>query len=188
MHEWVIGSQDTGSKLIAFLTRQLGFQFSARFLKRAIENNRCQINGRTERFASVVIGLGDKISLLLEDSPIHSQPLNFDPNCILFEDSSLLVYNKPMGINCDDRGILRIIKEYCSSAQLIHRLDRDTTGALLLAKNVESSQYLLEQFKKALVYKCYRAIVDGLLPGKEGVIDNFLGKKKSVKDKLCGVL
>jgi 23S rRNA pseudouridine955/2504/2580 synthase/23S rRNA pseudouridine1911/1915/1917 synthase len=178
MYEWIVASQDTGSKLITFLTRQLSFQYSARFIKKAIEHNCCQVNGRTERFASIVVGQGDKITLIIEESALSNASQKLDPARILFEDDSLLIYNKPMGINCDEQGILRLIRPYCPSVQLIHRLDRDTTGILLLVKNKESYQHLLEQFKKALIDKCYRAIVDGILPMKEGIIDNFLGKKK----------
>lgn len=178
MHEWVVNSQDAGSKLLAFLIRQLHSKFSARHLKRVIENNCCQINGRTERFASTLVGIGDKVSLLLEDVPVLNKTLQFDSTHLLFEDDGLLIYNKPIGISCDEQGILRIIKEYCPSVQLIHRLDRDTTGVLLFAKRSESYQKLLAQFKKASVDKCYRTIVDGVIPGKAGAIDNFLGKKK----------
>lgn len=179
MQEWIVGSQDAGSKLIAFLARQFNSQYSARQLKRAIENNLCQINGRTERFASVLLGLGDKITLRLEEAvSFSSSSLTVDLKSILFEDKHLLIYNKPKAINCDADGILKLLQPYCPSLQLVHRLDRDTTGVLLLAKDEKSSQFLLGQFKKATVHKCYRAIADGILKEKDGVIDNFLGKKK----------
>lgn len=179
MHEWLVGPDDAGSKLIAFLAHKFDFRFSAKFLKRAVENNRCQINGRTERFASFIVNAGDHISLILENFSVHHQPVVFEPDRILFEDNFVLVYNKPMGINCDDQGILNTIRHYRSSVRLIHRLDRNTTGVLLLAKDMGSYVDLIDQFKKTLVSKCYRTIVDGCLQNKGGIINNYLGKKKA---------
>lgn len=178
LHEWVVTSKDSGNKLVTFLTLQLASQYSAKSLKRAIENNLCQVNGRTERFASTIVGTGDQISLVLENSLPTANPLRFDLKRLLFEDSNLLIYNKPSGINCDEEGMWPIIKAYCPVAEPMHRLDRETTGALLFSKTPMSAQHLLMQFKKTQVKKCYRAIVDGLVAGQEGMIDNFLGKQK----------
>lgn len=177
MPEWIAGPEDSGCKLLAFIAQKMGGQYSARYLKRAIENSRCQVNGRAERFSTAVIGKGDHITILLDEPLPSSKPPEFSAQRVLFEDDDLLIYDKPPGINCDDKGILQILKDYNPSVQLVHRLDRDTSGVLLLAKNQPSFQNLLDQFKKATLSKCYRAIVDGIIQAKSGVIDNFLGKK-----------
>lgn len=178
MQEWVVPGEETGSKLIAFLVKHLDKTHSARYLKRAIENNRCQINGRTERFASTVLGKGDHISLKLDIEVAERSTVQFDPKRIIFEDQEILVYNKPPGINCDKSGIEQLLKGYCSSVQLVHRLDRDTTGVLILSKNLKSHESLLNQFKEQMIQKQYRAIVDGVVRESAGVIDNLLGRKK----------
>lgn len=179
MYEWTVEVSDAGGKLLTFLTQQLGTIYTSRHLKRAIENNRCLINGRTERFATTRLGAGDHIALLL-DAPLPSHQIQKpEPARVLYEDDDLLIYDKPSGLNSDEKGILKILKEDHPTVQLVHRLDRDTTGVLLLAKNQESYQNLLEQFKKAQIRKCYRTIVDGILQAKEGVIDNYLDRKKA---------
>lgn len=178
MHEWVVDASDAGGKLLSFLSHQLGALYSSRYLKRAIENNCCLINGRTERFATTRLGAGDHVALLL-DVPLPShQILQPDPARILYEDDELLIYDKPPAISCDENGILKILKAAHRTVQLVHRLDRDTTGVLLLAKSQECYLDLLTQFKKALVRKSYRTIIDGILQAKEGVIDNYLDRKK----------
>jgi 23S rRNA pseudouridine955/2504/2580 synthase/23S rRNA pseudouridine1911/1915/1917 synthase len=96
---------------------------------------------------------------------------------VLYEDEALLVFDKPVGINCDENGVLKLLNKEDPSLLLVHRLDRDTTGVLLLAKNRQIFENLVEQFKRFQVYKHYLAIVDGLVSQSRGVIENFLGKK-----------
>ncbi len=176
MPEWIVLPEDSGIKLITFLTRHLGDQYSARALKRAIEQNCCQVNERTERFASVTVYRNDYIQLSLENftaSEIHS----FEEFRLLYEDDDLLIYNKPAGINSDEKGILHVLKAYAPHLELIHRLDRDTTGVLLFAKKNLVFEKMVELFRQQQVKKSYIAIVDGLLTKKGGTIENFLGKK-----------
>lgn len=178
MLEWIITPEESGSKLLAFLTHRLEGKYSARFLKRLIEHNGCQINGRTERFASTLLGKGDHVRLHLEHASFTS-PHEVESSRILFEDDALLVYNKPAGINSDEKGILQFWKSKIPSLRLVHRLDRDTTGVLLLAKQPAAFDQLVQQFKNLQVDKCYVAIVDGALERAEGKIENYLGKKQA---------
>jgi 23S rRNA pseudouridine955/2504/2580 synthase/23S rRNA pseudouridine1911/1915/1917 synthase len=97
----------------------------------------------------------------------------------LFEDEALLVYNKPAGINSDEKGILQLWKSTLPHLQLVHRLDRDTTGILLLAKQPAIFDQLVSQFKQYQVNKRYLAIVDGGMEQAKGKIENYLGKKRA---------
>ncbi|MBA2367964.1 MAG: RluA family pseudouridine synthase [Candidatus Protochlamydia sp.] len=179
MPEWVVSSSDSGVKLIVFLKDRLSEKFSSRHLKRLIENNACQINGRVERFASTLLGRGDRILLTLETSPV-SPFFQFEPGRILFEDDVILAYDKPSGLACEPKEILTLTKSYHSSLSLVHRLDRYTTGVLLLSKNRETLDYLVGQFKELQVKKTYQAIVDGLMEKPKGTIENYLGKIKKI--------
>lgn len=177
MLEWEITSQESGSKLLSFLTQRLEGKYSARFLKRLIEHNGCQINGRTERFASTVIGQGDHVCLYLEQAS-HPSPRHDEFERILYEDEALLVYNKPAGINSDEKGVLKLLKTHSNSLRLVHRLDRDTTGVLILSKQKVIFESLVKQFRQFQVHKRYQAIVDGIVDQSKGIIDNYLGKKQ----------
>jgi RluA family pseudouridine synthase len=178
MLEWIVPSEESGSKLLSFLMQRLEGRYSARFLKRLIEHNGCQINNRTERFASTLLGKGDHVCLYLEHAAVPPRVV-VEPSRILFEDDALLVYNKPAGINSDEKGILQIWKSHLPHLRLIHRLDRDTTGVLLLAKKPEIYEELVDQFKQLQVHKRYLAIVDGILEQPKGEIENYLGKKRA---------
>lgn len=88
---------------------------------------------------------------------------------IIFEDDNLLFINKPAGFSSlDDRhddtlSIIRLAKKYNTELQLCHRLDKETSGILVLAKNPETYREMAMLFEKRLVTKNYHAIVSGSL-------------------------
>ena len=86
---------------------------------------------------------------------------------ILFEDDDLIVVNKPPFISSlDEReggeiNMLRLAKQYTEDAQICHRLDKETSGALIIAKNPEAYRTVSMQFEKRRVKKVYHAVIDG---------------------------
>ncbi len=88
---------------------------------------------------------------------------------ILFEDADFIVINKPAGISTlDERkdtfapSILRMAKAYTEDAQMGHRLDKETTGALVIAKNPEAYRHISMQFEHRETSKKYHAVVQGM--------------------------
>ena len=97
---------------------------------------------------------------------------------ILFEDDNHIVVNKPPFVaSLDERGgsgevnILRLAKQYSSDAQVCHRLDKETSGAIIIAKNPEAYRSVSMQFEKRKVKKTYHAVVDGQVTFNELFID-----------------
>jgi len=88
---------------------------------------------------------------------------------IIYEDENVRVFDKPAGVNCDD------------FPRRVHRLDKDTSGVFLVAKNNEALEFLQKQFKERKVKKRYLALVIGNIKNKEGEINTLLGR--SPKDK-----
>jgi 23S rRNA pseudouridine1911/1915/1917 synthase len=88
---------------------------------------------------------------------------------VLYEDNDLLAIDKPAGINSDD------------FERRVHRLDKDTSGILLIAKNDKTLDFLQKQFKERKIKKRYLALVVGNLKIKEGVIETLIGR--SPKDR-----
>lgn len=98
---------------------------------------------------------------------------------ILFEDNDFIVINKPSGISSlDERkddfapSILRMAKAYAADAQLGHRLDKETTGALVIAKNPEAYRHISMQFEHRETAKRYHAVVEGMHDW-DGIIVNL---------------
>ncbi|MET1055572.1 MAG: RluA family pseudouridine synthase [Pedobacter sp.] len=97
---------------------------------------------------------------------------------ILFEDDNHIVVNKPPFVaSLDERGgsgevnILRLAKQYSEDAQVCHRLDKETSGAIIIAKNPEAYRSVSMQFEKRKVKKTYHAVVDGQYTFNELFID-----------------
>lgn len=172
MKKLKVSEQDDGIKLVAFLYRVFKGLYSSKKLKKAIENNFCTVNRRIERFASVSLKAGDTVSFdcdAMQDLP--RAQIQIERSRILYEDEVLFIYNKPAGVT-SDTDLALLFPAYF----LIHRLDKETTGALLFAKNDTVRQALIELFRKFEVQKVYLALVDGVLEKKSGVIENYLGR------------
>lgn len=174
---WVVSSEESGSKLLAFLVTHTKGEYSARFLKECVNQHCCKINGRIETFSSTIVGKGDRVEFIIKKQNPRSLK-SLDLKSILYEDEYLLIFNKPSAINCDEKGVLSLFKDYLPSAILVHRLDRDTTGVLIIAKNKDVFLNLVDQFKEYAVQKTYLAIVDKIVKKERGVIENYLGKKQ----------
>lgn len=173
--EWKIPIESAGQKLLSFLLQQFDGQFSAKALKHLIDGHACQINGRVERFSAVLLMPGDQVTLTYAlSSPLKI--IRFQADQILFEDHHLLIYHKPSGITCDEQGILKVMHTYDKSLILVHRLDKETSGALLFAKSPAIFNTFVTLFKEKKINKQYLAIVDGKLLKKNGTIKNYLGK------------
>ncbi|MCZ6521160.1 MAG: pseudouridine synthase, partial [Bacteroidetes bacterium] len=85
---------------------------------------------------------------------------------ILYEDDNLVVVDKPASISTlDDRNdpinILKLARNYLDDLQICHRLDKETSGTLVIAKNPDSYRHMAMQFEQRKVEKIYHAVVEG---------------------------
>ncbi len=90
---------------------------------------------------------------------------------IVYEDDDLLVYEKQAGVNCDDY------------PKRVHRLDKDTSGIFLVAKNDKALDFFQKQFKERKVEKKYLALVVGHLQNKEGKIETLIDRSPGDRRK-----
>ena len=90
---------------------------------------------------------------------------------IIYEDNDLLVIDKPAGVNVDD------------FERRVHRLDKDTSGILLIAKNDKVLEFFQKQFQEGKTQKKYLALVVGNLKNKEGKIETLLGRSPGDRRK-----
>ncbi len=98
----------------------------------------------------------------------------------IFEDENLFVINKPSGLATQGgSGIIISVDDFVSAKkwQLVHRLDKDTSGILLIAKNSQTADFLTQSFKDKKVQKTYLAMVRGIPKKTSGVINIPLRKK-----------
>ncbi|MCQ2574660.1 MAG: RluA family pseudouridine synthase [Alphaproteobacteria bacterium] len=106
---------------------------------------------------------------------------------IIYDDDDLVVFNKPAGLAVQGgTGIRKSIDKMAEALfpyhkiSLVHRLDKETSGVLVVAKNQKSAQVLSAQFQNKTAQKYYLALLYGSVPNKHGVIDNYILKGKIV--------
>lgn len=150
--------------LLAFLRTQLPEAISGKAIKRTIDGKCCTVNGRVEIFSSYALSKGDKVVVRLKAVKKASlQKLE-----VLYEDEDLLICNKLAGV---------VSSPSFFPFPPVHRLDKETTGALILAKNPAIAKKMIHLFAQREVHKEYLALVDGLVNSSSGKIDQRLKKK-----------
>jgi len=185
--KWRVSKEDSALTLQEFLKAKLT-SYSAKQIKKLLDHHCCFINNNVERFGKAFVGAGDEIQLTLDES-LFSSKLLFEKSRILFEDSHILAYDKPAWISCDKEGIEALVRSYCKTATHVHRLDKETTGVLLIAKTKEAYEGLFELFKGRAIQKTYLALVDGNPSKNQGIIQNHLGKLQDLQGQsLWGVV
>lgn len=101
---------------------------------------------------------------------------------ILYEDKDILAIDKPSGIlvhpdqRSERKTVLHLFVKKYPRLEIVHRLDRETSGVLLLAKNQKAHQFLKNQFQNREVKKIYHAIVSGFIKNDHGIINKPIGR------------
>lgn len=174
MSDWIVTPAEEGTRLVNFIKKKLGDAYPARQIKRELEKNCCQVNGAVERFASREVKRGDRIHF--EDrqrAPAVEENREWET---LFADDDIIICNKPAGVVVDSPETHQQLCETHGPVFLVHRLDRDTTGVFLLARNEAAAKSLENQFRERTIDKVYLALVDGSPAEQNGEIQNSLGK------------
>jgi 23S rRNA pseudouridine1911/1915/1917 synthase len=185
-----------GSRLDQFLAQSLGWS-RARWQK-LLKSGRVLVNGEP-RPASYRVRSSDAVVVSVPPpAPSHlvGEALPLD---IIFEDQDLLVVNKPAGLvvhpGAGHRAgtLLNALVHYCpdlmdigevSRPGLVHRLDKDTSGLIVVAKTSLAHAALVAQFQAHAITKRYRALVWGRLPEIEGEIDREVGRHPTERQKM----
>ncbi len=107
---------------------------------------------------------------------------------VLFEDSNFLIVNKPAGlivhatVDKSRENLFDILRETHPELSILHRLDKDTSGAMLFSKNPDINKDIQAIFDERSIQKTYQALVHGEWESDKGVMEDFL-KKEKVKNK-----
>lgn len=159
--------------LLSFLESQLKTERSKRLIKKAIELNLCLLNGSVESFSTQMLKSGDSVSIDTQ----WEQWADYSPKYSIktvFEDETLLIIDKPPNLICSDEEVSDHFKQ---KVFLVHRLDKQTSGLLILTKTRKAQDKMTDLFSQRGVEKTYLALVDKEVKEKKGVIENLLGKK-----------
>ena len=185
-----------GARLDQFLAKHLGW--SRARLQKLLKAGLVTVDGAPQA-ASHKVRAGEAVSVQVpppEPSHLTPEPLALE---IIFEDRDLLVINKPPGLVVHPGAghrtgtLLNALLHHCPELQeigevsrpgLVHRLDKDTSGLLVVAKTALAHQALVSQFAARETKKTYLALVWGRLAEPEGRIDKDIGRHPTQRHKM----
>jgi 23S rRNA pseudouridine1911/1915/1917 synthase len=183
--EFVVAAEDAGKRLDRFVAARLP-DLSRTRVQELIAEGLLQVDGRPPKPAHK-LRAGERIELQAQPRPaLRTEPETI-PLEVLYEDDDVLVVNKPAGMIVHagaGRATGTLVNALLGRGQplsgadvsglrpgIVHRLDRETSGAIVVAKNDSAHAALAEQFRARKVQKTYLALVHGKLPQERGRIE-----------------
>lgn len=193
---FIVNEDSVNQRLDSYLAANS--EISRSKIQKLIKDARVLINQEVQK-ANYRLELGDEITLdYIEDAEYDLVPLKMDLD-IVYEDDDVLVINKPKGLvvhpgsgnfeNTLVHGLLYHCQSLSDSGDdlrpgIVHRIDKDTSGLLVCAKNNHAHQFISEQLSDKRCYRKYYAIVKGVVEHDEGEIHAPIGRDSKDRQKM----
>lgn len=195
----ILTADIAGERVDAFLARR-GENLSRSAAQKLIEEGGVTRNGKPAK-KNEKLNIGDTVAYTIpEPKAVDIQPTEM-PLDIVYEDDDLLVINKPKGLvvhpaagHRDDtlvNGLLYALGDDLSGINgelrpgIVHRIDKDTSGLLAVAKNDFAHTFLASQLKDHSMHRVYDAVVVGNLKEDSGTVDAPIGRHPTDRKKMC---
>ena len=184
---------ENGTRIDKYLMKNT--DYSRSYIQKLIDNDMVFVNGNRVK-SSYSVKENDKIVLkdeLSSDMDIEPENIKLD---IVYEDDYLMVINKPSGMvvhpapgNYENTLVNALLGKYSLSNNLlrpgiVHRLDKDTSGVMLVAKNDWAHDKLSNMIKEKEVKRTYLALVSGVINHETGTIDAPIGRDVKYREKM----
>jgi len=191
--------EKAGQRLDVFLVGEFP-EFSRSHVQRLLDGGAVEVNGRSLQKSAYRLEQGDQVTLLIPDlQQTIALPQQMDLD-VLYEDGDVIVINKPRGLVVHpapghaDGTLVNALLAHCSDLSgingiirpgIVHRLDKDTSGVMLAAKNDHAHVSLAAQIKQKTAARKYVALVHGRLREDKGTIDAPIGRHHSDRKKMA---
>jgi 23S rRNA pseudouridine1911/1915/1917 synthase len=194
-----VDEENKGLRLDVFLIRAFPDLPSRRYIQELIENGCVLVNHRPKK-AHYLVRLRDEVSV--QADPLSQEEMTIQPENIpleiFYEDEDIIVVHKPAGLLVHPaqgvhRGTLvNALLYHCPQLSdvnapqrlgIVHRLDKETSGVMVVAKNNTAHVKLARQFENHTVHKRYIALVGGVVEFDEGLIEASLGRHPRHREK-----
>ena len=191
--EFLIKEIDTGVRLDVFLSKKME-KFTRSFIKKIIKQKKVKINNKIISSPSQKIKIDDKIlvkSITEKSDKLISTKINLD---VQFEDKDIIIINKPKGMvvhpgagNYKDTLANALVYRYKKNLSningehrpgIVHRIDKETSGLLVVAKNNLSHSKLSKQFSEHSIKRKYICLIWGVIRPLEGCIKTLISRDK----------
>ena len=187
-----------GERIDKFLSCRLE-EVSRSYIQKLIKEGHVSVNGKPVK-ANYKLGAGDEISVEIPEAKEPDILPEDIPLDILYEDQDILVVNKPKGMVVHPAAghysgtLVNALMYHCKDSLsgingvmrpgIVHRIDMDTTGSLLVCKNDEAHRILAEQLKEHTIRREYHAIVYGNIKEYTGTVDAPIGRHPTDRKKM----
>lgn len=199
MEKYIVEKEEKGKRLDSYIANK-SEKITRTFAEKLIKNGEILVNNKKQKVA-YKINEGDIITIEKQEAKDIKLKAQNIPVDIIYEDNDIIVVNKPKGMvvhpangNPDGtlvNAIMAICKDSLSGIGgeirpgIVHRLDKDTSGLLIIAKNDEAHVNVSEQIKNHEVKKTYIALVRGIIKENEATIDMPIGRSTSDRKKMA---
>lgn len=196
--ELEITAEDNGTRLDSYLAEELE-GISRSYLQKLIGDGLILVNQKTVK-ANYKVKTGDSLLVQIpEAAPVDIQPEPMDLD-IVYEDSDLLIVNKPVGLVVHPAHghysgtLVNGLLAHCTDLSgingkmrpgIVHRIDKDTSGLLMIAKNDMAHQHLAAQLKEHSIKRAYYALVQGVISEPAGLVDAPIGRHEVDRKKMA---
>ena len=169
------------------------------FLQKILKEGVVIVNGKSVK-ANYKLRKGDRIEFEIPEAVEPDIVAEDIPLSILYEDADVLVVDKPKGMVVHpaaghySRTLVNAVMYHCKGELsgingvlrpgIVHRIDRDTTGSIIICKNDMAHNEIARQLKEHSINRRYRAIVTGVLKDEEGTIEGAIGRDKKDRKKM----
>lgn len=198
MERFITKSKNNGMRLDKVLVSFLDNK-SRSFVANLIDEGKCLVNGKPAK-ASLKVKEGDVVELEIpEAKPLKVVSENI-PLKIIYEDSDILIIDKPQGMvvhpsfGHNEHTLVNAILHHCKDLSgingvmrpgIVHRIDKDTSGLICVAKNDFAHNFLAEQLKNHTMQRTYLALVRGVIKENHGTINMPIGRDKRNRQKMA---
>ncbi len=191
-----INNENIGERLDKYLVTELSE--SRNLILRNIKSGNILVNDKIVK-GGYILKLNDEINIgnLTIDTSVIGEDIPLD---IYYEDEYIMVVNKPSGMVVHpgngnySHTLVNALKGYTDNLSdesgdnrcgIVHRIDKDTSGILLIAKTNEAHRILSEGFKNKTIKRKYIALVHGVIDANKGKVDAPIGRSKIDRKKMC---
>lgn len=193
-----VNEENVGKRIDSFIT-MVQEDISRSMVQKLIEQKNIKVNGKETKH-SYKLKLNDEIEIFVPEAKEINLKAQDIPLNVIYEDNDIIVINKPKGMvvhpanGNPDGTLVNAVMNKCKDSLsgiggeirpgIVHRLDKDTSGAIIVAKNDKAHIALSEQLKNHEVKKTYLALVRGIIKENEATINMPIARSKKDRKKM----
>ncbi|HYE80607.1 MAG TPA: RluA family pseudouridine synthase [Clostridia bacterium] len=206
VREFNIEPEEAGKRLDSFLSEKIE-GYSRTYMQKLIDDGSCKVNGKSAK-PNLKLRQDDQVEVVIPDPvPLEVEPEKIDLD-IVYEDDDIIVINKPQGMVVHPAHgnysgtVVNALLSHCGSLSdynsltgingvmrpgIVHRIDKDTSGIIVIAKTNEAHLSLSEQLKEHSITRKYVALLEGRLKNESGTVETLIGRNPKDRKQMAVV-